>query len=136
MKHNFSVMIIGNFGLWMTWYLGNRTNKNLWCAVKSCHTGLQFLIFDICFAHITEAYIWICWLVVLTFCSNQNSLAEIIDFWSPILIRDFSGLLNCKCQPFTAAHGTFVFVSIHQNICMFILFLLPTPPPQPNICFF
>ena len=57
-----------------------------------------------------------------------NSLAEIIDFWSPSL--DFSELL--KCHPFTAPHGTFChclnlpkhFSPPHNQIVEFFLHLI------------
>ena len=61
-----------------------------------------------------------------------NSLAEIIDFWSPII--DFSEFL--KCHAFTAPHGTFCHC-LNLPKHLYVHLIAPPPPPQPSSwCFF
>ena len=82
MKH-YSLAIPRNLAYWMARYSGNWTKKNLCCAVKPCDAGLRFLIFDIYFAHKTEAYILICWLLVLILLESVGCLACLLktDFY-------------------------------------------------------
>ena len=101
MKH-YSLAIPRNLAYWMARYSGNWTKKNLCCAVKPCDAGLRFLIFDIYFAHKTEAYILICWLLVLILLESVACLACLLKegfFFSPFPIMEGkslgSALLPC-----------------------------------------
>ena len=59
----------------------------------------------------------------------NNSLAEIIDFWSPII--DFSELL--KCHPFTAPYGTFCHcLNLPKHLYVHMI-ALPPPPTHNQI---
>ena len=92
------------------WYSDNWTNNATWCTSKSCNAGLQFLIFDIYFAH--------------TICSNLSGVWLVFSkqiLFGPLPITEGKSLGSAL---YIASHQQYIREALLQIRCFLQLVMI------------